>query len=293
MMPKCCLTSLYSHSTYHTPPSVASYLVSADAVGLIDKFWPVGKVLRIYFIDGTRDEKDLVLKTAQIWSKYGNIHFQEVDEWEDGSSDLRISMDPRLGSWSYIGKDNEMIHWTKPTMNFGWLDVATILHEFGHAIGLLHEHQNPIGGGFNWNKEQVVKDLSGPPNNWPKDRIDWNMFHMYDRHLIRGTELNLTSIMMYFFEASWTKDGKATPQNTELSQMDKTFINEVYPYNDPPEPPQANKFKEILKEAIPEARYMNRMRHHTLKVFANHLDINTQVHKSRKRLKQAIYEKLH
>jgi hypothetical protein len=41
-------------------------------------------------------------------------------------------------------------------MNLGWLDAGfadattkergTILHEFGHALGLLHEHQSPARG---------------------------------------------------------------------------------------------------------------------------------------------------
>lgn len=34
-------------------------------------------------------------------------------------------------------------------------------HEFGHAVGLIHEHQNPEGG-VPWSRDAVVADLSGP-----------------------------------------------------------------------------------------------------------------------------------
>jgi len=300
-LPKCCLTNLHTHTPYTLDTNVASYLVAADAIGLLAKFWPVGKLLRVYFIDGTHEEKEQVMRGFKEWSKYANLLFIQVDEWEDGSSDIRISMDPRRGAWSYIGTDCEHIHWTKPTMNLGWIDTETILHEIGHCIGLLHEHQNIFGGGFKWNKQQVYKDLSGPPNNWPKDRIDWNMFHLYSKDLVRGTDIDRDSIMMYFFPASWTMDGNATPQNTSISDTDKKFISEVYPYHkeDPedeeikPGPSITNALPDILREALPQKYYMKYWRHHTLEVIADELGVDVELHKSKNRLKDRIWEVIH
>ena len=40
-------------------------------------------------------------------------------------------------------------------MNLGFVDRPTVLHEFGHALGLIHEHQSPFKGGFEWNREEV------------------------------------------------------------------------------------------------------------------------------------------
>ena len=59
------------------------------------------------------------------------------------------------GSWSYIGTDAATIPKESFTMNLGFVDRPTILHEFGHSIGLIHEHQSPFSGGFEWNKEEV------------------------------------------------------------------------------------------------------------------------------------------
>lgn len=40
-------------------------------------------------------------------------------------------------------------------MNLGFVDRSTVLHEFGHSLGLIHEHQSPFKGGFEWNREEV------------------------------------------------------------------------------------------------------------------------------------------
>ena len=64
-------------------------------------------------------------------------------------------------------------------MNLGFLDGGTAGHEFGHAIGLAHEHQNPAGG-IEWNEARVIQDLSGPPNNWDEAQIRHNVLKKYE-----------------------------------------------------------------------------------------------------------------
>lgn len=57
-------------------------------------------------------------------------------------------------------------------MNFGWMwdrvpaeDLrATILHEFGHALGLVHEHQYWWSQLY-WNIPEVYREYRGPSNN--------------------------------------------------------------------------------------------------------------------------------
>jgi len=93
-----------------------------------------------------------VHSTMAEWSTYGNISFSFQQE---GTPQIRISFDPNGGSWSYVGNENSTIDHNKPTMNLGWLkggdtisdsERGVILHEFGHVLGLLHEHQSPLRG---------------------------------------------------------------------------------------------------------------------------------------------------
>ena len=70
---------------------------------------------------------------------------------------------------------------------------------------------------------------SGPPNNWDPDTIQHNMFETYPPNEIAGTKLDSTSIMMYPIPKSWTLDGTSAGLNTDLSQTDRTFIQQQYP----------------------------------------------------------------
>ena len=40
------------------------------------------------------------------------------------------------------------------TMNLARIERATVLHQFGHALGLEHEHQHPTAP-LEWNQEKV------------------------------------------------------------------------------------------------------------------------------------------
>jgi hypothetical protein len=114
-------------------------------------------------------------------------------------------------------------------MNLGFLDGGTAGHEFGHAIGLGHEHQNPEGG-IEWNEDIVIRDLKGPPNSWNEAQIRHNVLKKYTADQIRGTKFDGDSIMLYFFPAEWTQSGQATKANEILSSMDAAFIASASAY---------------------------------------------------------------
>ncbi len=199
------------------------------------KKWKPGRTLRIRFLDGDPIVQHRVQQAAMPWTRHANIHFNFVDS---GDAEIRIAFRDD-GSWSAVGTDalvSRYFRKDEPTMNFGWLhadssddDVAAVvLHEFGHALGCIHEHQSPAGG-IVWNEEQVYADLSGPPNNWDRATIDFNMFQKYDASRTQFSDFDPDSIMLYAFPASWTKTGGATKENTTLSDTDRTFIAGAYP----------------------------------------------------------------
>lgn len=207
-------------------------LSAHKAAMLLGAKWPVGSLITVRFLEGDAGLCQRVRAVAEEWTDLANLTF---DFRTSGPTDIRIAFMAGRGSWSYLGTMCQSIREPEPTMNFGWLTPTSsedelrrvVLHEFGHALGLIHEHQNPKGGGIVWNRDAVIADLSGPPNNWNEATIEENMFKKYEG--VVGTNVDSRSIMMYPIPLAWTLDGTSADLNSELSETDKTFIVDNYP----------------------------------------------------------------
>src|SRR5262245_42653538 len=186
----------------HLDPALA--LAPRDrAIVIFRKLWPNGSTLRVRFLEGTSPQQQLAMQQARWWSEVADLRFVVSDA---ADSEIRVAFDPGDGAWSYIGTDCRSIPTDQPTMNLGFQDGGTSGHEFGHAVGLGHEHQNPAGG-IQWNEPEVIRDLSGPPNSWTVDQIRHNVIEKYAVNQIKGTVFDPDSIMLYFFPARWTTNG--------------------------------------------------------------------------------------
>lgn len=213
------------------------------AAGETAKFWQPGEVLTVSFLDATSSQIEYAVNSAEQWMEHMSVVFDFLTK---GDGDIRISFDDRDGAWSYIGRDIFQVPKVRPTMNLGWTSGGVGEHEFGHTLGLIHEHQNPEGG-INWNREAVINDLAGPPNYWDMATIEFNIFDAYSRDSINGTKVDPQSIMMYNIPKEWTADGFETGWNTTLSETDKAFIAGVYP---PLAPQESGELIEVLRRVF-------------------------------------------
>lgn len=197
-----------------------------------DQSWGAGHKLTVRFLDGQPAIQEKVKKYALQWADHADIYIVFPAA---GNADVRITFHSG-GSWSHVGKGALGIaDQTAPTMNYGWLTETTdddeyarvVLHEFGHALGCIHEHQHPDGG-IKWNKPAVYEYYA--KRGWDKARVDRNVFQTYDRDLLRTTDqIDTASIMMYPIPKELLEEGgQEVGWNRALSATDKSFIRKMY-----------------------------------------------------------------
>ncbi|MCW7481216.1 M12 family metallopeptidase [Leptospira kanakyensis] len=203
--------------------------VTARSVEVKGTRWKNGQTIRILFLGGTNAERQMVRSTAIEWTRYANLTFEffdSVKELRGQKSNIRIDFVRGAGANSAIGKEAEYYKQNERTMNLEWVDEATILHEFGHALGLDHEHQNPTNQ-VRWNRNAIFADLS--QQGWTIEMVDDFIIKPHDRNRVNFSQYDPQSIMVYSYPDFWTLDGSSVDLNVELSEMDKINIAKMYP----------------------------------------------------------------
>ncbi|EAU31068.1 predicted protein [Aspergillus terreus NIH2624] len=201
-------------------------------------FWPPNKhVLNVRFLNGTEDYQRTVksLVKKHYHSIPMRIRFKFLSEWDTSPSDIRISFADE--SKAYIGRQAEN-HPGEPTM---WLNMhprwltgddarkkvqGDVLHEFGHALGLIHEQKHPQRK-LRWNYSRLME----------RYQLEYDAAH---RNYAASTTSALNaewdrpydpkSIMHYPIAKGDTQSmGTEVPENYVLSDGDKQALVQIYP----------------------------------------------------------------
>lgn len=212
-----------------------------------------GKSLKIDPLQKEVDKMDIITGIKTIVQKriqpIVGLKFNFIDDYKNAN--IRISFIPTDGAWSVIGTQcNDPDIKDQATMNLGWFDVATTIHEFGHVLGMIHEHQNSIDNPILWNKENVY-NWARNTQGWDKQTTDTNILSTYDISQINGSKFDPFSIMLYFFPAYLTTNDNGTRQNLKLSGYDVEYISKTYPGgSQTPEDFYSYVYNENLKDNI-------------------------------------------
>jgi serralysin len=202
--------------------------------------WPTGATLKIGFVDGSRAAREAVAQTARAWQEHANLVLDFSLDAPPADPDILIRFDA-IGCTSHVGTSSRYYaEIGEPSMHLcgmdQWLGSSgfdqVVLHEFGHALGLLHEHQSP-NAAFQWNK-LAVYDFYGTSYGWDRDYVDMWVFRQIEPHGVDASQYDPDSIMHYAFPAEFTTNGVAFGGSSTLSVLDKQLITKEYPRSDSP-----------------------------------------------------------
>ena len=192
-------------------------------------FWKK-RALKVRFLEGDPVVREKVRKIATEWTQHSGVRLVFGD-FPD--ADIRITFQP-TGSWSYVGSCQYDLKPNQATMNFGWLFPETpdieyrrvVLHEFGHSLGLVQEHQHPKGK-IPWDEKAVFAYYR--QQGWNETKTRQNVLEKYSEGETNFTEYDRTSIMQYPIPRELLATGGfEVGLNSDLSELDKKFVMEQY-----------------------------------------------------------------
>ena len=196
-----------------------------------------GKTIHIYIKASNEYEFQRIKETAKQWSLYANINFQFYFNTEESNlHELSYTFQANPGRCEepypayaeVFGFISDFRRYGDGCLSFH--NQRTIIHEFGHVLGLEHEHQHPY-------RSDITNDFyidENYLNCGPLDEYSCQFNIRTPKEVTStysGTSFDPRSIMFYPDQYSAVRGVERLPwsPNDELSNLDIIQIVKMYP----------------------------------------------------------------
>lgn len=205
--------------------------IATRAVGEKGKYWGLEDTIRVKFLSGDAAFQEKVKEYAALWLVHTGLTFLYVGPEEQADVKIGFDTENRWVSWSTIGTDCKAVPQNEVSLNYVWWDdqpeaqiKSEILRGIGHVLGLGFEHRNP-------NSNVVFKATANIAGEYNLSDAEVEEFRwLYTTAQSNYTEYDKSSVMILAIpRALVMSPSQATNYNSELSDMDKQFISELYP----------------------------------------------------------------
>lgn len=194
------------------------------------ELWPNGEVIVKFDPKVTSPSRSNFMKACREWAEGSKVFCREANG--NDPRPLYVQAEEGIGCWTTIGYVADLRREFKFNMDQNcWSDYSLVLHELGHVLGLIHEHQRPDRDLYvNVNLENV---LPGLEYAFEKGSTQDLILGPYD-----------VDSIMHYPAFSFSKNGRAvlsakpgvmpvsTTNPQKLSAQDKTAIRELYGSNE-------------------------------------------------------------
>ena len=266
------LLSCKKHDAMPSQVKLSKSSATTSGIGETDLFWRInsdgssvmpGKRvrLRVKFLPSNEPIKRRLFRAAaREWEKHAYVDFVFVNEAQP--AEIRVSFNEKEHSRALIGTGALGYPDTAATINIGVglpyttyrhddeeydhkynLFYGAILHELGHVLGLVDEHQHPDAN-IKW-KQEFVADMIAQDSV-----MGYNYFKKRDFLTCSYGKYDSQSIMHNDATADQIDAGEVIDASCKLSPGDIDFIGTIYPYPVQHTRPKAKKFEE-RREDIP------------------------------------------
>ena len=210
-------------------------VIRQGLVTATEKMWNPGDVITVFLAtaNGSDFIRDQVKQFARVWEQHANIKFDFITDFK--AATIKVGFFKTQQSWSWIGRDVLFNPLHFYTMNFGWFDDATlpeefsrtVTHEFGHALGFMHEQQSPASP-LQWDLPKTYAYFK-TENKWDAAMVDAQIINKLNQNSTNYSAYDRFSIMHYYIPDDLLMSGSGAPVNNWLSAIDKQYARFWYP----------------------------------------------------------------